>query len=125
MPKPMQDHQRSFKIVSASVPSMNDTGRYIAVTPRDAARKAVRQVFKRMPVNVVNPMTNANVFVALRESTRSTHNKKNGSRHKPDTYYFRGERQEISEENKARSLFHAQYEYRVTSISEEEFKEHI
>lgn len=115
MPKPMQDHQRSFQIVAATGVNKRDFGRYIAATPRDAARKAVRQVYKLMG-GARNP---GRVAVCLRETTRSRR-KSPRSASPQRLYFFVGTREPISAS--ARRLYQAAYDYHISALSEEEFQ---
>ena len=153
MPKEMEDNQRSYKVVVASGVQEKDFGRYLGVKPRDAARKAMKQVFLKVP-EVKQP------FIAMRETTRwnksqrhksQSHKSQSHKSHKTQShkslshkshkshkslsqksqklYYYVGERtlktRTISFPGHVKSNITSNYAYKATRVSKEEFERQI
>lgn len=123
MPKQMRENQRSFTIVAATgIASGREFGRYLGDEPKEAARKAIRQVFRMQR----NPPRR--VAVCLRETTRNSRRSPKRTPlktpHSPDgskLFFYEGTREPIPPNDAAREMFKAQFRYRIVSISEEEF----
>lgn len=115
MPKQMFSHQRSYKVVAASGVEEREFGRYLGMFPRDAARKAVKQVFKKVP-------NATSVVISLRETTRWQR------RSIVDMHYYVGHRRmnprEVRLPDNTPSVV-AKFEYKAVPISKEEFDEFI
>ena len=125
MPKQMLDTQRSFQVEEA-MPGFegSQVGRYIAETPRVAARKAARQLFLRAGRGGGGAAAGvAEVWMVLRDTTRN-------SPHHGKLYYFLGSRQSVSagtarnagDKSDIMRRYNVQFVYHVTSITEDDYK---
>ena len=151
MPKAMQEYHRSFQIVEAPglLPGKRNFGRYIGATARDAARKAIKQVYLQSGSDA------SHALVCLRETTRQRRTQGasspggvvvgeavvgeavvgEGGASASEYLYFVGQRQPWkrgfgaeegeSDGEQQQGRYHAKYEYRARQISKEDYNQYV